>query len=373
MQQLDARSATWLMFVVVSSTATLYLPAISVSQAQNGAWLSPVLAAPFGFLTYGLLRTLHRHHPGKSFTAIALSVFGPVIGRVIAVLMAVFLWQAGVIVLRQLLGFIKMFILLDSPPVIVSFILSITIWIALRYHVSVFAKVNQVMAIALTGLLGLLLINTVSDIHISAFTPWIESGVKGIMRGAIVPTTWYAQIFLLSFMWSEMRPDETALLDRKMIWMLSGTTVLLVIVNIDVLGVLGVQEGARSGFPTLEIARYVQIGIGGYIQRVDMLFIIPWLFAIIFKVIVFYYGACVIVRDLLKHKTFDAFGAGLVFSGMGVVLEAFPKDSITSYFITYDWPPYGLFFELGIPMLLVITSLIRFRQQKLLSGAGEPS
>ena len=70
MQQLDARSAVWIVFVVIASTATLYLPAISVQQAQNAAWLSPVLAVPFGFLTYGLIRALRRRHPGQSFTAI---------------------------------------------------------------------------------------------------------------------------------------------------------------------------------------------------------------------------------------------------------------------------------------------------------------
>ena len=373
MQQLDARSTAWMIFGLIASTATLYLPAISIQQAQNAAWLCPVLAVPFAFLNYGLIRTIHRHHAGKSFTAIALSVFGPVIGRGIAVLMAIFLWQAGVIILHQLLGFIKTFILLESPSTVVNFILSMTIWLALRYRVAVLAKVNQVTAIAFAGLLVILLIITMQDIHFAAFTPWIESGGKGVMRGAIVPITWYAQVLVLTFIWNEMSSDETVLLDRKMIWMLLWTTLLLMIVNFDVLGVLGVQEGARSGFPTLDLARYVQIGWGVYLQRLDILFIIPWIIVVIFKVIMFYYGACAILRDLLQHTTFDAFSSAVVFSGMGVVLVVFPKGSIASYFIAYDWPIYGLFFEMGIPLLFVITSVIRFRQQKISSPGGGSS
>ncbi|MHB1630031.1 MAG: GerAB/ArcD/ProY family transporter [Bacilli bacterium] len=373
MQQLDARSAAWIVFVVIASTATLYLPAISIQQAQNAAWLSPVLAVPFGFLTYGLIRAIRRRYPGQSFTVIALSVFGPVIGRVIAVLTAIFLWHAGVIILRQLLGFIKAFILLESPPLAVSFILSMTIWLALRYRIGVLAKVNQVMAVAFVGLLAALLFTTMPDIHMSAFTPWIESGPKGVMRGAITPATWYAQIILLSFMWHEMKPDEADLLDRRMITMLLWITVFLVIVNIAVLGVLGVQESARSSFPTLEIARYIQLGFGVQLQRLDIVFIIPWILAVIFKIIFFYYGACVIVGDLLRHTTFDAFSSAVVFSGMGVALAVFPKASITSYFISYDWPVYGLSFELGLPLLFVVTSLVRSRLRPLFSHAGGSS
>ncbi len=371
MQQLDARSAVWIVFVVIASTATLYLPAISVQQAQNAAWLSPVLAVPFGFLTYGLIRALRRRHPGQSFTAMALVVFGPVIGRVIVILMAAFLWQAGVIILRQLLGFVKTFILLETPILVVDFVLSLTIWLALRYRVAVLAKVNHMVGYTLAILLSVLLINALPDIHMSAFTPWIESGWKGLIRGAIVPATWYAQIFLLIFVWHEMKPDETALLDRKIIWMLLSTTVFLMIVNTAVLGVLGVQESARSGFPTLEIARYVQLGVGGQVQRLDILFIMPWILAAIFKIIFFYYGSCAIIGDLLQHTTFDAFSSAVVFSGMGVVMAVFPKASITSHFISYDWPTYGLFFEMGVPLLFAVTSLIRFRHKTLPSQAGD--
>ncbi|MHB1682890.1 MAG: GerAB/ArcD/ProY family transporter [Bacilli bacterium] len=373
MQQLDARSAAWIVFVVIASTATLYLPSISIQQAQNGAWLSPVLAVPFGFLTYGLIRALCRRHPGQSFTAIALAVFGPVIGRVIVILMAAFLWQAGVIILRQLLGFVKTFILLESPILAVDFILSLAIWLALRYRVTVLGKVNQMVGFTLAALLAILLISTKPDVHMSAFTPWLESGWKGVVRGAIVPATWYSQIVLLIFVWHEMKPDETALLDRKMLWTLLWTTLFLVIVNIAVLGVLGVQESARSGFPTLEIARYVQLGIGGQVQRLDILFIIPWILATIFKIIFFYYGACAIIRDLLHHTTFDAFSSAIVFSGMGVALVVFPKASIASYFISYDWPAYGLMFEIGVPLLFVISSLVRSRLKSWLSHAGGSS
>lgn len=363
MQQLEARSAVWIVFVVIASTATLYLPAISVQQAQNSAWLSPVLAVPFGLLTYALIRALRRRHPGQSFTAIAVTVFGPVAGRGIAIVMAAFLWHAGVIILRQLLGFIKTFILLETPLLAVDSLLSLTIWFALRYRFAVLAKVNRVVGYALAVLLSALLINTLPDIHMSAFTPWLESGWKGLVRGAIVPATWYAQVFLLIFVWQEMTSDETALLDRKIVWILLSTTVFLMIANIAVLGVLGVQESSRSGFPTLEIARYVQLGVGGQVQRLDILFIMPWILAALLKIIFFYYGSCAIVGDLLRRTTFDAFSSAIVFSGMGVVMVAFPKASITSYFIVYDWPTYGLFFEMGVPLLFVIGSLIRIRRK----------
>ncbi len=373
MQQLDARSAAWIVFVVIASTATLYLPSISIQQAQNAAWLSPVLAVPFGFLTYGLIRALRRRHPGQSFTAIALAVFGPVVGRVVVIVMAAFLWQAGVIILRQLLGFIKTFILLESPLPVVDFILSLTIWLALRNRASVLGRVNQMVGFALAALLAILLVNTTPDVHMSAFTPWLESGWKGLIRGAIVPATWYSQIVLLIFVWHEMKPDEAALLDRRIIWTLLWTTLFLMIVNFAVLGVLGVQESARSGFPTLEITRYAQLGVGAQLQRFDILFIIPWIWAAIFKIIFFYYGACAIIRDLLQHTTFDAFSSAIVFSGAGVVLVVFPKASITSYFISYDWPTYGLFFQIGMPLLFVITSLVRSRKLTLPTHAGDSS
>jgi len=111
-------------------------------------------------------------------------------------------------------------------------------------------------------------------------------------------------------------------------------------------------------FPTLNGARV--ISIANFLERLEAVIIGVWITGGFVKVSVFYWAAVLGSAQVLDLKDYRllVLPIGAVLVAMSILLHPSILDLLD--FLDRVWPPYSLStFEVGIPLLLLVTALVR--------------
>jgi len=128
------------------------------------------------------------------------------------------------------------------------------------------------------------------------------------------------------------------------------------------LAAFGPLTGSMN-YPFLNTTRI--INIGNVIERMEPLVMIAWVAGGFAKITFFYYISVLGAAQWLKLKDFRplVLPVGLILVSLSMAVGEKALDIF--HFIAHIFPFYGLFFEAGIPLLLLIIVLLRIKGRKV--------
>lgn len=330
--------------------------------AKKDAWLAILLGVCGGIALFFIYYPVFRQYPDLPLTGYARKIFGKYLGWAIGVLYVVYLLYAASRNLRDFGDILVASTMQKTPLLAVNILMILTVCYVLYLGIEVLGRTAEVFIVVIIffGVIGSFLTWVSGNVHLPNLRPFLENGWKPILTTAFPMTTFFpfGEIFAFSMVFPYLNRPESL----KKAWLsalISSGLILSYTTTLNI-AVLGVGEVERATFPLLSTVG--KINLMEFLQRLDALAVLTFLFTTFFKVSIYFYGAAIGMVDLFKLKNHQQIilpaGIIIIFLSMSIASN-FAEHIDEGLFIA----PYYLHtvFLLLIPLLMLIIVIIRNR------------
>lgn len=284
----------------------LVVPGYTAMVAARDGWLSGLISVSAGMCVLLLYAALQRRHPGRTLVEKCQLLLGRWAGSAAAgiFVFGVLLLLASSLV-RVLTDFMATQILPNTPVQVIALLFLIIVVRAARGGIETIARTAEIALPWVLLLLSLLIIFVIPESKLENVEPPLYNGMKPVIAGALTFFSYgfiETSAFLMVFPF--VRGGEQGI--RKPL-LLGGAAggLLLVAVIFFCLTVFGPGITANSTYPSYMLAKKIELG--EFLQRIEAIMAIAWLFTIFFKLTVCFYGVCLGAAQLFKLSDYKLF------------------------------------------------------------------
>lgn len=354
--KISSIQAIYLMITTIIATVILFVPGITVSHARQDAWISIILATGCGLLIARLVTTLGLRFPDRTIFEYAGEILGRWPGKLAGLLYIWWFLHMDALVIAEYGSFLASVFLPETPVIVFSLVVVGMAAYAVRNGLEVVARTNEIFLILILGSIFILMLLATKDMNFQRLLPVFDTEATDIVKGAATPLAWFGEIAALTVIIPCINKPRKVHLAAAVAVLASGMLLLLIIVGM--LAIFGPNLLAAFLFPTLNGARI--ISISNFLQRLEAVIMVIWVTGGFVKICVFYWAAALGSAQVLGLNDYRplVLPVGTVLMAMSVLLN--PSILKLLDFLGRVWPPYSLsIFEAGIPLLLLIISLVR--------------
>lgn len=352
--KINSRQAIWLMITVIVASAGVSSPVLAVAAARQDAWLSMILATLAAFFIAGLVVSLVLRFPGKTIFEIPELVLGKVLGKIIAFLFVFWLIHLEILVFAEFGHFMISTILSNTPMLVNDIVAAIMIAYIARNGLEVISRFNELFLPLFIILIILLFALSVENMDAIRLLPVFDVGPAAIMKGSAAATAWLGEIVALGAVIPYLNKPGRSYRVALMVILVCGLVMVLNVVY--PLVIFGPDLTASFMYPIYNSVRI--ISIANFLERLEALPVAIWIGGGIIKVCFLRYAAVLGAAQCLELKDYRPLvlpvGAVVV---AGALLMYRDTAVLASFFEI--WPFYGLTFEAGIPLILLVVTLVR--------------
>lgn|GEM_PF-2270230 len=355
-----------LTYTLHSAAAVLVLPSSLSKYGHSGGWLAPAIA----FLVSGLpvslmVGLLVRRHPQQGLSPLATHLLGPLLGRMVGLLVGAFNLVIAALTLRDVVEIAPVTILPATPHWALSLPFVLVAVYGAYSGVEVLARLSYFVVVATVAVILFAVATLTGLIHPLRLLPVWDRGPMQLLEAAWPAVGWYAES------WSFLALG--ALLDRRsqaggaLVLGAASASLMLMVFTALAITVFGHPLVAQFTFPVYSLVQ--QVTIGEFVERLDVFVFAIWLVGMLVKA----------ATHLWLAANGTAFGLGLTNDrvlllplGLAahVVMSLIPSLSWLFLFSIRLWTPISLCLGLGIPGLLLIASWVQQRRQRGGTGPG---
>lgn len=354
-----------LMSLVVNSAtggAILVMPSVLTGIARQDAWLVPVLTAVLGIPVIWVMFYLGTRYPGKSYIDIIRTILGKWFG---------FIAAAGYVFICMMLSFnlpwyVGNFVTTEAMPETPEYVIRL-VYVAvmaagLLYGLEAFARASEIFLYFVTILFVLSMILVAPNAKVENLQPVLERGIIPVFKGSFILAGIVLFPLLNFFMIFPANVKNTRKAEKVIFKGYLWTNSMVMISILMTVLVLGSGLASKLRFPTYTLAKEINVGV--IFTRLEFLIAIIWITTELYIGIVSFYAFTTGLSQLLglKEHKWIVLPLGLIVLVLsGVVLT----DTIyQENWFALVWVPFSVTFGLGLPLLLMLVSLIRHKKLK---------
>jgi spore germination protein KB len=348
--------AMGLMVGFVLGSAILIIPSAIAVSAKQDAWLSMIVATLAGLGLIAVYTSLAMKFPGQTFVQYSETILGKFIGKIAGLILIWFALHLGSLVVRDSGELFNNTFLPNTPMVVVNGITVLLVALAVRQGLEVFTRVNDMVFPLVVFILFMLTMLAIPNTDIRRFMPVLENGVKPVIAGSLSAIGFpFAETIVFSMILPYINePQKT-----KRTFILGGLAggLLLTMVILRTIGVLGQVATARLWYSAIDGVR--MINLFDFIQRVESVIIINWVFFIFIKITVCFYAFVLGLAQWLNLKDYKllVLPAGVLMMALSILLHVNYLELAS--FAAKTWTPYTLFIAFIIPLVIFVVDKIR--------------
>jgi len=354
--KIGGRQATFLMITMIFATVILFVPAIASKHARQDAWISIVLATVAGLLIARLVTTLGLRFPGKTIFEFTGEIIGWWPGKLVGLLYVWWFLHMNALVIREFGSFLDAAFMPDTPIIIFNLVVVAIAAYAVRNGLEVFTRASEIFLPLILGLIIVIVLLASKDTDLSRLLPIFDTGAGNIVKGAVAPLSWFGEIAAITVVIPYLNKPREAHRVAAVAVLVSGFFFTLMVMA--TLSIFGPDITGALMFPGLN--RYRIINIANFLERLEAVAMVVWITGGFVKVSVFLWAAVLGSAQVLELKDYRplVLPIGAVLVAMSILLHPSILDLLD--FLARVWPPYALStFEVGIPLLLLVTALAR--------------
>ncbi|WP_348980702.1 GerAB/ArcD/ProY family transporter [Dehalobacter sp. UNSWDHB] len=354
-ERISGTQTAMLLFIVMTSTAILFIPGLTATTTKQNAWLVSLGA---GILTFGVLiisAKLAQRFPGLTIAEYLPLIVGKIGGKALAVSYILFFTVLNILVVRETSEFLTVSALFGTPGIPINLVFVLICWYSAQKGIEVIARMNQFILPLFVFAYLMACILAIPKADPSSLIPILEDGISAVMQNIWIPVQWYGEIAVLLMLIPLMNKPQEVL--KKASYAVISTMLLLTFGSLAVLTVLGADVAGQMIFPIWFTVKTIEYG--NYIQRVELLALPLWLTGIMVKSSLLFYVTILAARQSVSRKHPKLIAASvmvIVFSGASFLI---PNTMALLEFLTTYWPSISLLFEVVLPLLLLAITLIR--------------
>jgi len=348
--KISGTQVAMLLFIFVTSTLVIYVPAITAKDAKESAWLAgSVLPFAFGYLTLRVVFKLGSYFPQLTIFQYCHLIIGQFLGKGLAISYIIFLLVMHVLVLREFSDFLNMTTLPLTPRIwILTSILVLATYGAYQGLEVIVRAVQFIFGIYVGGFATAILLG-LSNFEIGRLLPFMEEGFMPIIRGSIVPSSWYGEICILAILFPFVNKHKE--IKRKGVMALVAITLFVIIDVAVTIGVLGSNLTSSFAVPLWSMARSIELG--EVIQRLESFLLVFWITGVVIKTTLLTYLIGLGLSQVFGFKNIKVVLGSMAVFELFITNVLLGNASQMHVILTHFWPPFGMVFELVIPAFLL--------------------
>ncbi|QED47285.1 GerAB/ArcD/ProY family transporter [Cytobacillus dafuensis] len=348
-----------LMYPTIVATAILSVPSITATYAKQDLWISPIFASIIGFLTVYISVSLHNHFPEKTVIQFSEQIIGRIPGKILGLVFLFFYIHSAGDITRAYAEFIVSSFLFQTPIIVVIVTMVLLCAFAVYGGLEVLGRISQLLFPLFFVPLLLLILLLSPDFEIGNIFPILEKGIIPPIKGAIVPSGWFSEIFMIIFFLPFLTDKKKG---RKYgVLTVLAVMITLVVVNLIVLFILGTTTSSKS-YPLMNISRYVSIA--DFFENLESVTMAIWILGTFVKISVFFY---VVVLGTAQWLNIEDYRPIVWPIGILIVEFSFWAVPSSMAFIHYEitaFPFYSVTIQTIIPLLLLGIAFFKNRNRK---------
>jgi len=353
--KISGRQAVFLLITTIVPTSILFLPHLVYKTAKQDSWLSIIFMTIFGLAGGNIIGRLGERFPRQTIVEYSRELVGPFLGKVIGLLYAGTFVYFNAFILREFSELLTTNFFAETPQVV--FIIStvfLTVYMV-RHGLEVLARVNDMVIPLVLFMIGLIAIFAVHMARPENLFPVLENGMLPVLKGAVPGIApFFLETFIMLVLASFLvQPFEARSVITKAVLSIGALQLLIILAIIAVLGTLT----ANMLFPTLNLVRHVRLA--PFLLNIDPIILLLWVTGGVVKVAIFHYCATIATAQLLQLNN-----RGPVSIAIGAIMFILSnilwEDSVElAHQIANVVQPFFFLIQFGIPLLLLITAVIR--------------
>lgn len=354
--RVSSKQLTLMMISQVIATAVIFLPGISAKEAHESGWISPIIATALGIVMAVTVVNLTLRYPGKTIVQYAPDIVGRIPGKIIGFLYAWWFLHLAAIVIREFAEFLITAIMVETPLIVFIIAIIIVSTYAVNSGLEVVARTNEFLMPLVIGSIIMIVALVSKDMKFTNLLPVLEKGWGPVFKGAYAPTSWMGETVAMAMLLPYLNKPKEGY--KAVITALLIVGISLVIAAAAGVAVFGAEELARMEFPVFSLARIIRIA--AFLERIDAVVMALWVSGVYMKVTVTYYCGVLAAAQALNLKRYQPIllPYAILLGVLTVVLYDNVIELVSSLGKVY--PPYAIStFQFGIPLLLLVVSLIR--------------
>ncbi|MFC4100592.1 GerAB/ArcD/ProY family transporter [Paenibacillus xanthanilyticus] len=336
--------------------AILFIPALVTKAAQRDAWMAGLLAVITGLGLMVFYTALQRRYPRQTILAVCDQLLGRYVGRFCsAAFVFVFLLLVTATLLREVGDFMATHMLPNTPIQFTEILFLLIVVRAVRGGVETIGRTAEIVAPWVLLLLLLLMLFVIPSSRLDRIEPLLYQGVKPVIGGSLqmiaVP---YMELVSMALLFPYVR-DERRVRRNLVIGVAIGG-LLLVLVIFFCLVNFGSIVTQDSVYPTYLLAKKIELG--EFLQRIEAITAIAWLFSLFVKMTVCFYGTCAGAAHVLGLRDYRLFAFPLAM--LLLPLADMLAPNIIAYFqIGEYYPFFAGTFAVVLPLVLLAAGKVR--------------
>lgn len=284
---ISGRQSLLLIVGSVTVMGHLYMVPIVIGLAGRDGWMS-ILVALIPALGMSLvLAGLAWLAPGRSLAQILVDVLGKIPGKIMGLAYTLFFILAPAITIRGLMDFMKVSFMPMTPPAVFGLTFLFISGFAVFGGLERLIRVNEILLPVLiaAGILAWSLTFPLKDYQM--LLPLLESGISPVLSGSIPLMGLVAEMVALGMIQPSVR-------QQKQLWRYYSAGMLLITLMFigpltGPVAMFGATMASSLYYPTFnEIENII---LGDFIQGLQVLAIILWLFGSFGRISFFYYAS----------------------------------------------------------------------------------
>lgn len=351
--RISNKQATFLIITILSTTI-LFLPAMIYKEARQDAWISVILVTVFGVAAGFIIASLGTRFPRCTIIQYSGDIVGKPLGKVIGLIYVLFFIYINTFVIREIGELFNTNFMPETPISVFSIGIVFAAAYAIRSGLEVLARMSEIISPFVLVMLLLIVALVYPEIDAKLFFPVLEKGFIPVLKGAYPPALFFAETIIMVMLIPYLnRPSGAKGSITKAILIIGLFQLMIMATATGVLGGLT----ADMKFPTLTMARY--ISLADLIERVEPLIMLIWIGGGFIKVGLFYYCGVLAAAQWLNLREYKALvlPIGVLLTVLSIIL--WENVEQLTHQIARVIPPYFLAIEVGIPLILLVLSILR--------------
>ncbi|MDR0271431.1 endospore germination permease [Paenibacillus sp.] len=354
-------SGTQLFWLVVSTEIGLIMmftlsPALT--EAKQDAWISILLAGAIALSVIYLAAKVSLLHPDQTFVQYCQTILGKWLGKIIFIPYFVMWYSVDGMILRNSSDFLYIALFNKTPLyVLLITLLILAVYVIYTSGIEGIARCSVIMGPIIVLMILSTFVVSLNHLDWRQLTPvYADSGLTSILKGALPTAAFFGDTVIFTMVFCFL-PDSRQVLSRAM-WGIVVVTSLVFLAVVIATMTFGPLLSSRMWFPFYGVSRF--ISVMGFIQNVDILVVIFWMFSGFTKISLFLFATTYGTAQWFNMKDWRK----LIWVVVPIVfvISILPQN-IAQVMIDYPqkfWLPFVMPINVfGIPLLLWIVGAIR--------------
>jgi spore germination protein KB len=361
LQIINHRQFTWLTAALITGGGMLTVQHELVRTANMDAWFSYLLPTVYLILIAYVFGQLSSRFPQKHIFEITKTIFGPLVGNLVNLLLIFHLWLILVRDVRSMGKFVGTILLPNTPEEMVTLLILFVMLFFGRTSIEVIARVNDFFLPVLFILIVLLPLLLSNEVDSQLLQPTLATPALELLKANFLGFGWYGDIFVMAaFLHSLWNARQVTASIRH--GTIIATFLLTILVFVEII-VLGPSIPGNMVYPNYSLVQHIHIT--DFLDRIDLPVLMVYYPVLLSKLCLIYLAFLNGIASLLKSRDYTLINSPLSLFLLLSSLLSFKSTTEIFSFGNYSSPVIFMAYQ---PILIAALLLFGMRYPKRSPG-----